>query len=257
MLDHFINFYDILEVDPKASSFEVYQAYLKVKKTYSLRDPQMFKNFTFDEIQELLTMIEEAYSTIGNDETRVVYDAQFFKIYPHLRSKIGTVDFEDSPRTALASFPPGRSSGASFVSSHSDSRSVSPSSIISDSTTQNSNAVTSSQAPLHLVPSGIGKTSLSSYEIDEPFEAQISTQEFFDGVFLGKIRKYKKVKIEDFSQKTCISQKYLYAIEDNNYNALPAPVFTRGYVVQYCKFLDLDANKVVPTFMKLYQNGRE
>ena len=242
MLDHFINYYDILEVDPKASSFEVYQAYLKVKKTYSLRDPQMFKNFTFDEIQELLTMIEEAYSTIGNDETRVVYDAQFFKIYPHLRSKIGTVDFDDSPRVILAN----------------SQQPNTPAPVITEAPMETVNAITAAQAaPLNPVPSGLGKTSLSSYEIDDAFEAQISTQEFFDGVFLGKIRKYKKIKIEDLSQKTCISLKYLYAIEDNNYNALPAPVFTRGYVVQYCKFLDLDADKVIPTFMKLYQNGRE
>jgi hypothetical protein len=242
MLDHFINYYDILEVDPKASSFEVYQAYLKVKKTYSLRDPQMFKNFTFDEIQELLTMIEEAYSTIGNDETRVVYDAQFFKIYPHLRSKIGTVDFDESPRAVLAANP----------------SATPPPSVVSETAMEPVSAITAvHQTAPNPVPSGLGKTSLSSYEIDESFEAQISTQEFFDGVFLGKIRKYKKIKIEDLSQKTCISLKYLYAIEDNNYNALPAPVFTRGYVVQYCKFLDLDADKVIPTFMKLYQNGRE
>jgi curved DNA-binding protein CbpA len=239
-IDHFINYYDILEVNPQASSFEVYQAYLKIKKTYSLRDPQMFKNFTFDEIQELLTMIEEAYSTIGNEETRVIYDAQFFKIYPHMKSKIGTVDFDDTPKAFLSSAP------TLQVVQTTEVTSPAPATV-----------ATATHATPNPVPSGLGKTSLSSYEIDEAFEAQISTQEFFDGVFLGKIRKYKKVKIEDLSQKTCISIKYLYAIEDNNYNALPAPVFTRGYVVQYCKFLDLDADKVIPTFMKLYQNGRE
>ncbi|MBY0385333.1 helix-turn-helix domain-containing protein [bacterium] len=221
--DNFINYYDILEVDPKASSFEVYQAYLKIKKTYSLRDPQMFKNFTFDEIQDLLTMIEEAYATIGNEETRMVYDAQFFKIYPHLKSKIGNMDFSENSPTA------------SFTTPH---------------------IVNTEPQPVN-VPQGLGKTSLSSYEVDETFEAQIMNQDYFDGVFLGKIRKYKKVKIEDMSQKTCISLKYLYAIEDNNYNALPAPVFTRGYIVQYCKILNIDADKVVTTFMKLYQNGRE
>ncbi len=235
--DNFINFYDILEVEPRATSFEVYQAYLKVKKTYSLRDPQMFKNFTFDEIQELLTMIEEAYSTIGNEETRVVYDAQFFKIYPHLKSKIGVMDFaepeDSSPRDENLIFAP----------------TVSTSTFTSQETVS---------VPMKgAIPIGLGSTSLSAFEIDESFEAQIQTQEFFDGVFLGKIRKYKKVKIEDMSQKTCISLKYLYAIEDNNYNALPAPVFTRGYIIQYCKILGLDADKVATTFMKLYHNGRE
>ena len=54
------------------------------------------------------------------------------------------------------------------------------------------------------------------------------------------MRKYKKVKLEDFSQQTCISIRYLYAIENNNYNALPAAVFVRGYIHQYCKTLNLD-----------------
>jgi curved DNA-binding protein CbpA len=235
--EHFINFYDILEVDPRATSFEVYQAYLKVKKTYSLRDPQMFKNFTFDEIQELLTMIEEAYSTIGNEETRVVYDAQFFKIYPHLKSKIGVMDFAEPENESATEETPVSAATVSTAS-------LTPQETVS--------------VPVKgTIPIGLGTTSLSAFEIDESFEAQIQTQEFFDGVFLGKIRKYKKVKIEDLSQKTCISLKYLYAIEDNNYNALPAPVFTRGYILQYCKILGLDADKVATTFMKLYHNGRE
>jgi hypothetical protein len=243
--DNFINYYDILEVDPRSSSFEVYQAYLKVKKTYSLRDPQMFKNFTFDEIQELLTLIEEAYSTIGNEETRVIYDGHFFKVYPHLKSKIGPLDFsEPVPRpnvSAEAVRPPELT-----ISATPPNAALAPNPVANSQTAKTSH-----------IPAGLGKTSLSSYEIDEAFEAQIQNQDFFDGVFLGKIRKYKKIKIEDMSQKTCISPKYLYAIEDNNYNALPAAVFTRGYILQYCKMLGLDADKVVTTFMKLYQNGRE
>lgn len=241
-LENFVNYYDILEVDPRASSFEVYQAYLKVKKTYSLRDPQMFKNFTFDEIQDLLTLIEEAYATIGNEETRVVYDAQFFKTYPHLKSKLGSVAFVENLNTEP---PPNQQRAA-----------------VTQTTTL---AAAPSMAPRETVgiavkgsiPVGLGRTSLSSYEIDDAFEAQILNQDYFDGPFLGKVRKYKKVNIEDFSQKTCISLKYLYAIEDNNYNALPAAVFTRGYILQYCKMLGLDADKVVNTYMKLYQNGQK
>ncbi len=238
MTDHFINYYDILEVDPQATSFEVYQAYLKVKKAYSLRDPQMFKNFSFDEIQELLTLIEEAYSTIGNDETRTIYDAHFFKIHPHLKSKIGVMDFQETaPSVSVRVLAPVENV------THVPMVAAAPLPV---------SVPTTSPAP-----AGFGKTPLSSYEVDETFEAQILNQDFFDGVFLGKVRKYKKLKLEDMSQKTCISLKYLYAIEDNNYQALPAAVFTRGYIIQYCKMLGLDADKVVNTFMKLFQNGRE
>ncbi|MCC6137509.1 MAG: DnaJ domain-containing protein, partial [Bdellovibrionaceae bacterium] len=72
--DQFFNYYEILEVGPKATTQEVYQAYARIKKTYSLRNPDIFKSFTFDELQELLVVVEEAYATIGNKDTRDLYD---------------------------------------------------------------------------------------------------------------------------------------------------------------------------------------
>jgi curved DNA-binding protein CbpA len=212
--DAITNYYEILEVSPQASEHDIHQAYLNVKKAYSLRNPDIFKSFSFDELQQLLIVIEEAYATIGNKDTREIYDAKFFTANPGLKTQLGSVQFVEDEAAEK---------------------------------TENSGTL----------PEGYAKTTLSIYEIDESFEALIHSQEFYDGIFLGKIRKYKRVKLEDFSQHTCISIKYLYAIEDNNYNALPAAVFTRGYINQYCKLLDLPAEKVISSFMKLYTNGRE
>jgi len=211
--DALTNYYEILEVSPQASEHEIHQAYVSIKKAYSLRNPDIFKNFSFDELQQLLIVIEEAYATVGNKDTREIYDAKFFVSYPNLKTQLGTVQFMEDE---IAAEP------------------------------------TSST-----LPEGYAKTSLSIYEVDESFEALVHSQEYYDGIFLGKIRKYKRVKLEDFSQHTCISIKYLYAIEDNNYNALPAAVFTRGYINQYCKLLGLPADKVITSFMKLFANGRE
>lgn len=215
--DALTNYYEILEVSPQASEHEIHQAYVNVKKAYSLRNPDIFKNFSFDELQQLLIVIEEAYSTVGNKDTREIYDAKLFSVYPNLKTQLGSMQFVEENLSPEKSTP---SAGTTL-------------------------------------PEGYAKTPLSIYEVDESFEALAHSQEFYDGIFLGKIRKYKRVKLEDFSQFTCISIKYLYAIEDNNYNALPAGVFTRGYINQYCKLLDLPAEKVITSFMKLYANGRE
>lgn len=216
--DQFFNYYEILEVDPKASGQEIYQAYARIKKTYSLRNPDIFKSFTFDELQELLVVVEEAFATVGNKDTRDIYDQQFAKVYPEFQ--LEKLDFVSDEKKEIQEATP-------------------------------------ADVPSDLIPAGFGKTSLSTYKVDDTLESMIAHQEFFDGAFLGKIRRYKNVNIEDLSKTTCISMKYLNALEDNNYNALPAAVFTRGYVNQYCKILNLNADRVIPSFMKLFNNERK
>lgn len=229
-----INYYEILDVSPKASAAEIYQAYLRMKKAYSLRNPELFRSFSLDEIQQLLLYIEEAYATIGNSQSRQLYDSRFFTL----------PSAQDLPAEELdANF-------AEEIESIPALPVVAVSAPVPSTTQQ-------TPVPLSALPQGYASTSTTIYEVDPTFEALVEGQQFFDGIFLSKVRKYKKVKLEDFSQQTCISIRYLYAIENNNYNALPAPVFVRGYIHQYCKTLNLDAEKVIPSFMKLYANGRE
>jgi curved DNA-binding protein CbpA len=217
-----INYYEILETHPKASQHEIYQSYQKIKKTYSLKNPDIFRNFTVEEVQQLSYMIEDAYATIGNQLMREIYDAKFAEHFPPTQEIS-----EESPLPSDAEL----------------SKKVLHEAAAEKSAMASTN--TNSPERAH------------HYEVDENFETLITTQDYFDGVFLGKIRKYKKISIEDFSKKTCINTKYLYAIESNNYSALPAAVFTRGYIHQYCKLLNLDIEKVVSSYMKLFANGRE
>jgi curved DNA-binding protein CbpA len=275
--DSTINYYEILDVSPKATDQEVYQSYLRVKKAYSLRNPELFKNFSLDEIQQLLLYIEEAYATIGNAQSRQLYDAHFFKLQPamHIQDIISSEDdiIENSepPSFETDSFDPPSfegvsEEGRSLLTTDASAPVDKPSVAVPSNSIPSMNAPgmyksavpTPRQTPPQATPpEGFGSTATSLYEIDPAFESLIEGQEFFDGIFLSKVRKYKKVKLEDFSQQTCISIRYLYAIENNNYSALPAPVFVRGYINQYCKTLNLDAERVITSFMKLYHNGRE
>lgn len=105
------------------------------------------------------------------------------------------------------------------------------------------------------IPEGFATTAISQYETNKNIEELIKTQELFDGLFLKKIREYKNIDLTDFSKHTCIAIRHLYAIENNNFSVLPAAVFVRGYIIQYCRVLELDQAKVVTSFMSLLKNG--
>lgn len=104
------------------------------------------------------------------------------------------------------------------------------------------------------LPEGFARTQHSQYQINKNMEDLIEKQELFDGLFLKKIREYKNIDLTEFSKHTCIAIRHLYAIENNNFSVLPAAVFVRGYIIQYCRLLGLDQKKVVSSFMSLLQN---
>lgn len=103
------------------------------------------------------------------------------------------------------------------------------------------------------VPQGFSKSRGNVYEIDAAFEEEIKNSKEFDGEYLKKIRQYKGISIEQMSKETRISKSYLAAVEANDYEALPAPVFARGFVVQVARFLSLDDNAVAQSYMSKYK----
>ena len=95
------------------------------------------------------------------------------------------------------------------------------------------------------------------FEKDEIFEEEIENQEIFDGTFLQRIRLYKKITLEEMARVTRISRSYLMAVENNEFCKLPAPVFVRGFIVQYAKSLGLDYKKVADSYMNVYKASSE
>lgn len=68
------NYYDILELNANSAQHEVTKAYERAKATYSGDNPAIYTIFSEQEARELLSLIEEAYSILGNKNLRSVYD---------------------------------------------------------------------------------------------------------------------------------------------------------------------------------------
>jgi len=120
---------------------------------------------------------------------------------------------------------------------------------------QSSASQTDSLEPLpNDLPDGYALTAVSQYKVDPKMEEFINAQDLVDGLFLKKVRSYKNIELTDFSNLTCIAIRHLYAIENNNFSILPAPVFVRGYIIQYCRVLGLNEDRVVKSFMNFLRN---
>ena len=72
------------------------------------------------------------------------------------------------------------------------------------------------------------------------------------GQSLKEAREQKGVSLEEVEEVTRIRQKFLQALEEGNYGALPAETYVKGFLRTYAMYLELDPEEV----LALYE-GRE
>lgn len=258
------NYYEILEVAHDAPQPEIHKAYHRAKATYSQDNPALYSMFTKDEARELLKMIEEAYAILGSPSLRRSYDdsiAQISDSNLNTRSlpMMGSTPAQGSQKNAtpkniefdhraLPDFvdPAGASASEGGYSIPADMAGVS----------DNYSVRKVESHPTVSLPPGMARTGISTYRIDDAFEAELATASDFDGNFLQRVRLYKNISIDKLSEATRISRTYLMAVETNDFKALPAAVFVRGFVVQIARVLGLNEPPVAASYMKMFKaNG--
>jgi cytoskeletal protein RodZ len=65
------------------------------------------------------------------------------------------------------------------------------------------------------------------------------------GEELRREREIRGISLKEIADATKISKRFLEAIERNDHKTLPAPVFTRGFVREYARYLGLSADDIV------------
>jgi flagellar biosynthesis protein FlhG len=93
------------------------------------------------------------------------------------------------------------------------------------------------------------------FERPESSEALIDPTAEMTGAFLRKVREMRGLEIGDISQRTKISERYLRALEDEQFGEMPAAVYVRGYVTEYARALRLDPQRVAESYLARYRKG--
>ena len=70
------------------------------------------------------------------------------------------------------------------------------------------------------------------------------------GPFLKHARETQGLSLEQLASVTRIQLKYLQAIEEEQFTALPAQVFTKGFVRTYARSLGMDEQDVMQRFSR-------
>jgi transcriptional regulator with XRE-family HTH domain len=65
------------------------------------------------------------------------------------------------------------------------------------------------------------------------------------GEELRREREIRGISLKEISDATKISKRFLEALERNDHSTLPAPVFTRGFVREYARYVGLNAEDMV------------
>lgn len=71
------------------------------------------------------------------------------------------------------------------------------------------------------------------------------------GETLRQARAHKNVTLREAEADTRINRHYLAALEDEEFDALPPPIYSRGIVRKYADYLGLDAGKVLDMHREL------
>ena len=95
---------------------------------------------------------------------------------------------------------------------------------------------------------------------EEVREALGNEETTFSGRSLHRIREYLSLDLDEMARETKIGKNRLKAIEEEDIEALPAPVYLKGFLRTYAKFLGLDPYRVVSEYLegitpKGYQSG--
>ncbi len=68
------------------------------------------------------------------------------------------------------------------------------------------------------------------------------------GTWLVRAREARGLTVEDAERDTRISRRYLQALESENFEIIPAPVYARGFLRSYSQYLGLDPAEMLSLF---------
>jgi hypothetical protein len=75
------------------------------------------------------------------------------------------------------------------------------------------------------------------------------------GAILREARTRRGIELSEVEEVTRIRLRYLRAIEEENWDALPGGVYTRGFIRTYASFLGLDGDRLATEYRESVEGG--
>jgi hypothetical protein len=223
-----MNYYELLEVSPRATAQEIHKAYERIRKIYDPNSIALYSLFSPDETEKIRQRVEEAYRTLIYEENRRDYDLslQDVIIPPH-----------DEPHQRAAAIRPAPTPPAPAVS-----RETPPAA----APQLPPEVRTSEPRPVPHAPESL-------VLVIQPPPAEIKE---FTGQILRMMREQHGLTARNVSDITKLSARYIEGIEEEDYQKLPARPYLRGFLYSYARAIGYEPERIVTDYMRRYDLAR-
>jgi len=215
-----LNYYELLEVSPTATSQDIHRAYERIRRIYEPNSIALYSLFSAEETAAIHQRIEEAYRTLVYEDNRKRYDAI-------LRQQNQLPEPAPPPPPPSHRHQPVQPAFTPPSDSHYLSTTEPP------------------QAPAEEMPPPPERVAPVSQFIAE-----------FSGAAIKMLREQQGLSLRQIADMTKVSARYLEMIEDENFLKLPVRAYTRGFLTLYAKALGCDPDRVTADYLKRYDAAR-
>jgi cytoskeleton protein RodZ len=77
------------------------------------------------------------------------------------------------------------------------------------------------------------------------------------GHWLRRQREVREISLREIAERTKISLRYLEAMEEDRFDLLPAPVFAKGFLREYARYVGLSPDEVVNHWLSVQPAGED
>jgi len=255
------NYYEVLEVEPSATQQEIRQSYLRLKIAYGKDSLALYSLIEDSEKNDFLSKLEIAYQILSDENKRRIYDQNFYstdKMDGFLgQPKAASLQKQQTPVTSIDRVPPMQDSfsgedlliapSTDFSSEKATSQTLG---IFEETSTAATPHAATQSIPTRATP--VLDSTLQKLSKEEPLPELFVLPESWMGTHIKEFREKQGVSIEEMSSFTRISKRYLFALESEDFEKLPAAPFVRGFVTQVAKRLKLPFEKVTTDIMNRF-----
>jgi DnaJ-class molecular chaperone len=212
------NYYDVLNVVPEAARAEIIDSYQRLKKVFTDEQPAIYGLYTNEMLAEKIQELDLAYQVLSDTTKRENYDKEIKDLgVKPITAAIGTIVFGTIKK--IEEEQP-KEPGTQIVA-------------------------VKEKKPVAKKDKAEDKSSISQI-----------LNENINGAVLARIRKEKKISLEDVFEETKIKVKILEDIENDLYERLPARPYLRGFLTAFALYLKIDANKVISDYLQLFDDWK-
>jgi hypothetical protein len=250
--------YDLLEVRADASFEEIESSYARLVSSLDAGALALYSMIDDDETARERALVDDAFRTLSDPERRAAYD----RALAGMSSDYPPVVVPQSPSDPSVSLgqvsPPRLPPGEPRPEPHAER-------VVRErvDTPAATRGVETASRPLSRPRPAPGRavgpppaSQAKVRRLKPNLEIALRPDTEFDGTILQKLRESAAATLEDVADITKINRRYLAALEANDYGAMPALVYVRGFVCEYAKALGLDPQMVAKSYMALYEKRR-